>query len=85
MLPRLAIAALLLALAPATALADRPANEAELARVTEALAALGCTVGSKGVEVDDDGEFEIDDAACAAGTFDIELRADYSLDSMDRD
>lgn len=82
---RLAIAALFISFIPTMALADGPASEAEIARVTEVLAGLGCTIGASGVEKDDDGDFEIDDAICADGKFEIELNADYTLDSMERD
>ncbi len=82
---RLAFALICAALLATPAYADGPASEAEVARVTEVLQGMGCTIGASGVEKDDDGDFEIDDAACADGKFEIELNADFTLDSMERD
>ncbi|MEQ8652487.1 MAG: hypothetical protein RIC87_08495 [Kiloniellales bacterium] len=68
-----------LLLAAGPALADRPATPEEMAKVTEALAAIGCTPYD--VEWDeDDARFEADDARCGDhGRFDFELDQTYAI------
>lgn len=76
---RLVVSSLTLLLAASPALADRPATPEEMARVTEALAAIGCTPYD--VEWDeDDARFEVDDARCGdQGRFDFELDRTFAI------
>jgi hypothetical protein len=61
------------------------ATEAEIADVTEALAALNCEVGEGGVEKETAMLFEVDDAVCEAGQFDIKLDGEFAVMTMTRD
>ncbi|MGD9738660.1 MAG: hypothetical protein AB7O56_07685 [Bauldia sp.] len=61
------------------------ATEAEVAGVTEALAAIGCEVGESPVERETADMFEIDDAQCEIGQYDIKLDAAFAIISMTRD
>ncbi len=76
---RLLLGSLSLLFAASSALADRPATPEEMSRVTEALAAIGCTAYD--VEWDeDDARFEVDDARCGDhGRFDFELDRTYTI------
>lgn len=61
------------------------ATEAEITGVTEALAAIGCEVGESPVERETATLFEIDDAQCAIGQYDIKLDGAFAIISMTRD
>jgi hypothetical protein len=52
--------------------------EADLAKVTAALADLGCK-DHEGVKKEEEGIYEIDDAKCKMGTMDIKLDKDFSV------
>ena len=72
--------ALVLALGCTAALAedddDDKVPEADLAKVTAALADLGCK-DPEGVKKEEEGIYEIDDAKCKMGTMDIDK--DFSV------
>jgi hypothetical protein len=75
-----------LALFAFEAQADREATDAEKASIAAALEAVGCSGGE--IEVDDDGDdgaFEVDDAECADGTYEIELSKDFEITKRERD
>lgn len=61
------------------------ATEDEVARVTEAIAALNCEIGESEVEKETPSLFEIDDAQCEAGQYDIKLDGDFNVISLTRD
>ncbi|MCC6736181.1 MAG: hypothetical protein IT534_08645 [Bauldia sp.] len=61
------------------------ATEAEVTAVTAALAVLNCTVGEGGVEKETATLFEVDDAVCEAGQFDIKLDGEFAVLTLTRD
>jgi hypothetical protein len=72
--------ALVLALGTTLAYAedDDKVPEAEMAKVTAALADLGCK-DPEGVKKEEEGIYEIDDAKCKMGMMDIKLDKDLSV------
>ena len=57
---------------------DDKVPEADMAKVTTALADLGCK-DPEGVKKEQEGIYEIDDAKCKMGTMDIKLDKDFSV------
>ena len=57
---------------------DDKVPEAEMAKVTAALADLGCK-DPESVKKEEEGIYEIDDAKCKMGTMDIKLDKDFSV------
>ncbi len=82
--PALCAAALAFVVSPALA-DDNAASADEVARVTEALAKIGCKPGQEGVEKERDNLFEIDDAQCEIGQYDIKLNDQFVITSMTLD
>jgi hypothetical protein len=76
-------AAMLFAVTPA--FADDKPSEAEAKKIAEAIAALGCSGGEMEKEGEASGYYEVDDAKCKDGQFDIKLDKDFKLISMSRD
>lgn len=66
-------------------LADEKPSADEAKRITEAIAALGCSGGEMEKESEASGVYEIDDAKCKDGQFDIKLDKDFKLLSITRD
>ena len=67
------------------ALADTPVTPAEAEKIKAALDAQGCTGGKMEKEAEGSGYFEVDDAKCKDGQYDIKLDKDFKLISMTRD
>jgi hypothetical protein len=67
------------------ALADRPVSPAEAERIQAALKALGCSGGEMEQENGATGVYEVDDAKCADGRYDIKLDKDFKVISKTRD
>ncbi len=59
------------------------ASAEEQAKVAEAIGKIGCK--AEEVEKESDRLFEIDDAECEIGKYDIKLDAEYSILSITRD
>jgi hypothetical protein len=59
------------------------ASEEEVQAVTEAIAKIGCT--AEQIEKENDELFEIDDAECEIGQYDIKLDGEYNITVMTRD
>ena len=57
-------------------LADTPVTPAEAQKIKAALEAWGCTGGKMEKETEGSGYFEIDDAKCRDGQYDIKLDKD---------
>ncbi len=53
-------------------------SDADMAKVTAALADLGCK-DPEGIKHEQEGIYEIDDAKCKMGTMDIKLDKDFSV------
>ena len=67
------------------ALADTPVTPAEAEKIKAALQGLGCSGGKMEKETEASSYFEIDDAKCRDGQFDIKLDKDFKLVVMTRD
>jgi hypothetical protein len=67
------------------ALADAPVTPAEAEKIRIALEAFGCSGGKMEKETEGSGYFEVDDAKCKDGQFDIKLDKDFKLIVMTRD
>jgi hypothetical protein len=69
--------ALVLVLAAAPVLADRPVTEEERAKIAAAMQAQGCSGGNMEY---DDGKYEVEDARCADGKiYDLEFDFSFNL------
>jgi len=68
-----------------SAFADSPVTPAEAEKIKAALDGLGCTGGKMEKETEGSGYFEVDDARCRDGQFDIKLDKDFKLIAMTRD
>jgi hypothetical protein len=66
-------------------LADTPVTPAEAQKIKAALEAWGCTGGKMEKETEGSGYFEVDDAKCRDGQYDIKLDKDFKVTSMTRD
>lgn len=66
-------------------LADTPVTPEEAAKIKAALEVLGCTGGKMEKETEASGYFEVDDAQCKEGQYDIKLDKDFKLIVMTRD
>jgi hypothetical protein len=71
--------------ATAVALADTPVSPAEAEKIKAALEAVGCTGGKMEKETEGSGVFEVDDAKCRDGQYDIKLDKDFKITVMTRD
>jgi hypothetical protein len=67
------------------AFADTPASPAEAEKIKAALEAVGCTGGKMEKETEGSGYFEVDDAKCRDGQYDIKLDKDFKVIVMTRD
>jgi hypothetical protein len=66
-------------------LADTPVTSAEAENIKAALEAVGCTGGKMEKETEGSGYFEVDDAKCRDGQYDIKLDKDFKVIVMTRD
>jgi predicted outer membrane protein len=57
---------------------DAKVPAAEVEKIEGVLSTLGCK-GYEGIEKEDAGVYEIEDAKCAMGTMDIKLDKDYTV------
>jgi hypothetical protein len=67
------------------ALADTPVTPAEAEKIKAALEAFGCMGGKMEKETEGSGYFEVDDARCKDGQYDIKLDKDFKMIAMTRD
>ena len=67
------------------ALADTPVSAEEAAKIKAAIEVLGCTGGKMEKETEGSGYFEVDDAKCRDGQYDIKLDKDFKVIVMTRD
>jgi hypothetical protein len=66
-------------------LADTTVTQAEAEKIKAVLEAWGCTGGKMEKETEASGYFEVDDAKCKSGQYDIKLDKDFNVTSMTRD
>ena len=78
-------AAAVAVLACTPAFADEKPSEAEAAKIKAALAAWGCEGGEYEKETEATSVFEVDDAKCKGGQYDVKLDKDYNVLSLTRD
>jgi hypothetical protein len=69
----------------APAFADAPLSEDETKRATAAAAALGCEGGKWEKETESTGVYELDDAKCKGGQYDLKFDKDFKLINMSAD
>ena len=66
-------------------LADTPVSEAEAQKIRAALESWGCSGGKMEKETEATGVYEIDDAKCKDGQYDIKLDKDFKVLVIARD
>ncbi|NDW05076.1 hypothetical protein [Jiella pacifica] len=71
------------ALAQESETIEEMASPEEVSKVAETLSKIGCTAPA--VEKESDDLFEIDDATCEIGQYDIKLNGDYKIIVMSID
>jgi hypothetical protein len=76
---------LTLVLSTTAALADKPVTPAEAEKIQAALKAWGCSGGTMEQETEATGVYEVDDAKCTDGQYDIKLDNDFKVISITRD
>ena len=82
---RILVALAALAISSATVLADTPVSSAEGEKIQAALQAWGCSGGKMEKETEATGVFEVDDAKCKDGQYDIKLDKDFKVVAITRD
>lgn len=82
---KLMIAAAALAFLAVPAFADEKPSDAEAKSLEAAASALGCSGGQLEKESEASGVFEVNDAKCKDGQFDIKFDKDFKLLSMTKD
>ncbi|MDO9381594.1 MAG: hypothetical protein Q7T86_01905 [Hyphomicrobiaceae bacterium] len=82
---RLIIAAAAVALFAAPAFADEKPSDDEAKALTAAASALGCSGGQLEKESEASGVFEVNDAKCKDGQFDIKFDKDFKLLNLTKD
>jgi hypothetical protein len=73
---------LVIALGGAVALADRPVPPAEAEKIQAALKPWGCSGGKMEQETEASGVYEVDDAKCHGGQYDIKLDKGFKVISI---
>jgi hypothetical protein len=66
-------------------LADTPVSEANAQKIRAALEAWGCSGGKMEQETEGTSVYEVDDAKCKDGQYDIKLDKDFKIISITRD
>ncbi|MFT3732680.1 MAG: hypothetical protein QM780_14875 [Hyphomicrobium sp.] len=67
------------------AFADTPLTEDEMKSATAAASGLGCEGGKWEKETEGSGVYELDDAKCKGGQYDLKFDKDFKLLDMDAD
>jgi hypothetical protein len=67
------------------ALADKPVSPVDAEKIQVALKAWGCSGGKMEQETEATGVYEVDDAKCNGGQYDIKLDKDFKVISITRD
>ncbi|HEX6001577.1 MAG TPA: hypothetical protein VFZ16_19615 [Hyphomicrobiaceae bacterium] len=82
---RLLMPLLVLVLGSAAALADQPVSPEDGEKIQAAIKDWGCAGGEMEQETEATGVFEVDDADCQDGQYDIKLDKDFKVISITRD
>lgn len=80
----IAVAALTLGSACAFAADERP-TDAEAAQISAAVTAHGCSGGKYEKDVEGNRVYEVDDAICKDGKYDLDLDKDFKIIRSDKD
>lgn len=67
------------------AFADTPVTPPEAEKIKAALEIFGCTGGEMEKETEGSGYYEVDDAKCKDGQYDVTLDNDFKMIAMTRD
>jgi hypothetical protein len=76
---------LILAAGGTMALADKPVSSAEAEKIQAAIKVWGCSGGEMEQETEAMGVYEVDDAKCKDGQYDIKLDKDFKVIAITRD
>ena len=79
------LTALFLSMAITAAVADSPVSEADAEKIKATMQAWGCSGGKMEKETEGTGVYEVDDAKCKDGQYDIKLDRDFKVINIDRD
>jgi hypothetical protein len=82
---RILVPFLAVAMNSTTALADAQVSPADAAKIQAALQAWGCSGGKIEQENEATGVYEVDDAKCKDGQYDIKLDKDFKVIVITRD
>lgn len=82
---RIAICAATLLMASGAAFADDKVSDEEGKKIQDALAAWGCSGGEMEKESEGSGVFEVDDAKCKTGQYDVKLDSKFTVTGISRD
>ena len=74
-----------LSMSSGMAIANAPVSSADAEKIQAALQAWGCSGGKMEQETEATGAFEVDDAKCRDGQYDIKLDKDFKVTSITRD
>ena len=77
--------ALILTTGSTFALADKPVSQADAEKIQAVLKAWGCSGGKMEQETEATGVYEVDDAKCHGGQYDIKLDKDFKVIVITRD
>jgi hypothetical protein len=66
-------------------LADTPVSDADAQKIRAALQPWGCSGGKMEQETEGSGVYEVDDAKCPGGQYDIKLDKEFKVISITRD
>jgi hypothetical protein len=75
----------ILSLSTAAALTDAPVSEADAQKIRATLQSWGCSGGKMEQETEGTGVYEVDDAKCHDGQYDINLDKEFKVISITRD
>ena len=82
---KLPLMALVAVFGSTVASADTPVSPAEAEKIKAALEAWGCSGGKMEKETEGTGVYEVDDAKCRDGQYDIKLDQDFKVIVITRD
>jgi hypothetical protein len=81
---RVLVPLLIVTMSSTAALADKPVSPAEAEKIQAALKAWGCSGGKMEQETEGTGVYEVDDARCRDGQYDIKLDKDFRVLAITR-
>ena len=82
---RILMSLLVITLGGTMALADKPVSPAEAEKIQAALKPWGCSGGKMEQETEATGVYEVDDAKCPDGQYDIKLDKGFRVISITSD